>query len=250
MNTGTAATPAHERHRRVLGRSGRPCDWTLGYGRPVGSRGEGGAGAVGWPCPTPPQSDCPRAVPQRWYRPQHRPPCGGAVKAPAPPPLRRCSQGPSTAPPAAVQSRPQHRHSGGGGGAAQRRAGPQGGASPLQVPDLQGPICRGTADQRYRGPPHGGTGVCVQATGLRERGKDTSRSTGRSGRQNAATRRNMRRGERVTVQGPVKEQQPDGMSHGGGGGGGAHGTAPAVAISDGGGGPAEGAAPPPPHDLS
>ena len=52
-------------------------------------------------------------------------------------------------------------------------------------------------------------------TGLRERGNDTSRSTGRSGRQNAATRRNMRREERVTVQGPVKEQQPDGMSHGG-----------------------------------
>ena len=40
---------------------------------------------------------------------------------------------------------------------------------------------------------------------------DTSESTGRSGRQNAATRRNMRRDERVTVQGPVKEQQPDGM---------------------------------------
>ena len=55
--------------------------------------------------------------------------------------------------------------------------------------------------------------------GLRDRGNDTSRSTGRSGRQNAATRRNMRRDERVTVQGPVKEQQPDGMSHGGGGGG-------------------------------
>ena len=52
-------------------------------------------------------------------------------------------------------------------------------------------------------------------TGLRERGNDTSRSTGRSGRQNAATRRNMRREERVTVQGPVKKQQPDGMSHGG-----------------------------------
>ena len=32
------------------------------------------------------------------------------------------------------------------------------------------------------------------------------------------TRRNMRREERVTVQGPVKKQQPDGMSHGGGGG--------------------------------
>ena len=55
-------------------------------------------------------------------------------------------------------------------------------------------------------------------TGLRKRGNDTSRSTGRSGRQNAATRRNMRREERVAVQGPVKEQQPNGMSHGGGGG--------------------------------
>ena len=52
-------------------------------------------------------------------------------------------------------------------------------------------------------------------TGLRVRGNDTSGSTGRSGRQNAATRRNMRREERVTVQGPVKEQPPDGMSHGG-----------------------------------
>ena len=52
-------------------------------------------------------------------------------------------------------------------------------------------------------------------TGLREHGNDTSKSTGRSGRQNAATRCNMRREDRVTVQGPVKEQQPDGMSHGG-----------------------------------
>ena len=41
------------------------------------------------------------------------------------------------------------------------------------------------------------------------------KSTGRSGRQNAATRRNMRREERVSVQGPVKKQQPDEMSHGG-----------------------------------
>ena len=49
-----------------------------------------------------------------------------------------------------------------------------------------------------------------------ERGNATSKSTGRSGRQNAATRRNMRRDERGTVQGPVKEQQPDGMSHTGG----------------------------------
>ena len=52
---------------------------------------------------------------------------------------------------------------------------------------------------------------------LRERGHDTSKSSGRSGRQNAATRRNMRREERVTVQGPVKKLPPDGMSHGGGG---------------------------------
>ena len=65
----------------------------------------------------------------------------------------------------------------------------------------------------------GGGGCHIQhspgtpTTGLRERGNDTSRSTGRSGRQKAATRRNMRREEQVTVQGPVKEQQPDGMSH-------------------------------------
>ena len=31
--------------------------------------------------------------------------------------------------------------------------------------------------------------------------------------QKAATRRNMRRAEQVTVQGSVKEQQPDGISH-------------------------------------
>ena len=53
-------------------------------------------------------------------------------------------------------------------------------------------------------------------TGLRERGNDTSKSSrSRSGRQNAATRRNMRREERVSVQGPVTKQRPDGMSHGG-----------------------------------
>ena len=40
---------------------------------------------------------------------------------------------------------------------------------------------------------------------------------GHSGRQNAATRRNMRRDEGVTVQGPVKNQRPDEMSHRGGG---------------------------------
>ena len=50
-------------------------------------------------------------------------------------------------------------------------------------------------------------------TGLRERGNDTSRSTGRSGRQRAATRRNMRREGPVSVQGPIKKQPPDGISH-------------------------------------
>ena len=61
----------------------------------------------------------------------------------------------------------------------------------------------------------GGVNPGTPTTGLRQRGNDTSRGTGRSGRQNAATRRNMRREERVTVQGPVKTQQQDGMSHGG-----------------------------------
>ena len=48
---------------------------------------------------------------------------------------------------------------------------------------------------------------------IRERGNNTSRSTGRSSRQNAAIGRSMLREERVTVQGPVKKQQPDVMSH-------------------------------------
>ena len=62
------------------------------------------------------------------------------------------------------------------------------------------------------GAPTSTTPVCQP---LREGGNDARRSTGRSGRQNAATRRNMRREERVTVQGPVKKQQPHGMSHSG-----------------------------------
>ena len=81
----------------------------------------------------------------------------------------------------------------------------KGGGGVLQ---FQGKHANGTSHHIQHSP---GT----PTTGLRERGNDTSGSTGRSGRQNAATRRNMRRGERVTVQGPVKEQQPDGMSHGG-----------------------------------
>ena len=47
--------------------------------------------------------------------------------------------------------------------------------------------------------------------------KQPSRSTGRSGRQNPATRRNMRREERVTVQGPVKTSNPMECHTGGGG---------------------------------
>ena len=42
-------------------------------------------------------------------------------------------------------------------------------------------------------------------TGLRERGNDTSRSTGRSGRQKAATRRNTRKGRTGDCPGPRQE---------------------------------------------
>ena len=87
---------------------------------------------------------------------------------------------------------------------------------PRQQP-AQPPIRQllGAADTQTAQPRHIQHSPSTPTTGLRERGNDTSRSTGRSGRQNAATRRNMRREERVTVQAPVKEQQPDGMSHGG-----------------------------------
>ena len=73
----------------------------------------------------------------------------------------------------------------------------------------------GAADAHTAHPATFSTAPGTPTTGLRERGNDMSKSTGRSGRQNAATQRNMRRDERVTVQGPVKKQQPDGMSHGG-----------------------------------
>ena len=71
----------------------------------------------------------------------------------------------------------------------------------------------GAADVQTAHPAASSTAPTHQTTGLCERGNDTSKSTGRSGRQKVATRRNMRREERVTVQGPVKEQQRDGMSH-------------------------------------
>ena len=48
----------------------------------------------------------------------------------------------------------------------------------------------------------------VPTTGLRQRGENTTRNTGHSGRQNTATRRSTRRGERVTVQGSAKNSNP------------------------------------------
>ena len=74
----------------------------------------------------------------------------------------------------------------------------------------------GAADVQTAHHATSSTAPAHQTTGLRKRGNDTSKSTGHSGRQKAATRRNMGREERVTVQGPVKKQQPDGMSHRGG----------------------------------
>ena len=95
-----------------------------------------------------------------------------------------------------------------------------GGYCRLQMPLKLALAVRGTVAGRRLGALERGVGgylhttnINTPTTGLRERGNDTSESTVRSGRQNAATRRNMRREERVTVQGPVKEQQPDGMSH-------------------------------------
>ena len=81
------------------------------------------------------------------------------------------------------------------------------------MPPLQEPRVGGWGGYANGTPCHIQHSPNTPTTGLRERGNDTSKSTGRSGRQKVATRRNMRREERVTVQGPVKEQQPDGMSH-------------------------------------
>ena len=53
----------------------------------------------------------------------------------------------------------------------------------------------------------GAGGVGTPTNGLRYA------ETTPAGTQTAATQRSMQREERVTVQGPVKKQQPDGMSH-------------------------------------
>ena len=61
------------------------------------------------------------------------------------------------------------------------------------------------------------TPQCANHWAVLTRKRHHKRNTGRSGRQNALTRRSMRRDEQVTVQGPVETPQPDGMSHGAGG---------------------------------
>ena len=67
-------------------------------------------------------------------------------------------------------------------------------------------------------PATTGTTPSTPTTGPCYRGHDTTRNSGRSGRQKALTRRSTRREEWVAVQGPVKKLQPDGMWHRGGGG--------------------------------
>ena len=100
-----------------------------------------------------------------------------------------------------------------GGGCATRRGGVPGPHAHGNVGEACGgrPACGGVwAAKSVRRPP------AAQPKCTNYRGNDTTRSTGPSGRQSAATRRSTRTGERVTIQGPVKKPQPDGMSHGGG----------------------------------
>ena len=81
-------------------------------------------------------------------------------------------------------------------------------------PDVGRCVCVFGAGCRFVGKSNSGAGGGA-TTGHCEGGNDTSITTGRSGPQNAATRRNTRREERVTVQGPIKKEEPDGMLHGG-----------------------------------
>ena len=70
-----------------------------------------------------------------------------------------------------------------------------------------------SGQQRLRNDPRSNQhNPSAPTTGLRHRENDTSKSTRCSGQQNAATRHNIRREERVTVQGLVNKQQPDEMS--------------------------------------
>ena len=63
-----------------------------------------------------------------------------------------------------------------------------------------------------RHPPQPAQPRHTPTTALREWGNNTSRRSGRSSRQNATTQCSMRREEQLTVQAPVKKQQPDEMS--------------------------------------
>ena len=57
-------------------------------------------------------------------------------------------------------------------------------------------------------PATNSTTPSAPATGPRQRGNDTTRNTGRSGRQNALTRRSSQIEERVTVRGPSTNPNP------------------------------------------
>ena len=203
----------HGQRPRLLSTTGHP--WGGGAGHP----------------PPPPLKDCLQRCGQIFIQPSANQRFSLAPSAPISLD-QKCSSRPS------VPLKPQH-HLGGGGGGRHVALGvlfssAAGGAywpiatychvlwtaktvkRPRQQP-AQPPIRQllGAADAQTAHQCRIQHSPSTPTTGLRERGNDTSKSTGRSGRQNAATRRNLRREERVTVQGPVKEQQPDGMSHGG-----------------------------------
>ena len=74
------------------------------------------------------------------------------------------------------------------------------------------------SNDRKTTPATTSTTPSAPTTGLGQCGNDTTRNTGRSGRQNAVTRRSTRRDEGVIVRAPIKKPQPDGLSHMGAGG--------------------------------
>ena len=80
---------------------------------------------------------------------------------------------------------------------------------------LKTEVC-GQQKQSNEQPRNNQHSPSTPTTGRRERGNDTSKSTGRTGRQKAATRRNMRTEERVTVQGPSRDNNRTGCHTGAG----------------------------------
>ena len=92
---------------------------------------------------------------------------------------------------------------GGGGGAAKTVERPAHQPPQPPVRQLLGPANAQTA------PATSSTAPAHQPLG------SANAETTPAGAPAAATRRNMRREERVTVQGPEKKQRPDGMAHGG-----------------------------------